>query len=86
MLSVERHQQILEQILNKRSVRVNELSDKLDVSVATIRRDLSQMEEKGLIQRVHGGAIPIEDLRRASHLATQKQAGRSQAPYRNGRC
>jgi DeoR/GlpR family transcriptional regulator of sugar metabolism len=33
----------------------------LDVSVATIRRDLSQMEEKGLIQRVHGGAISIED-------------------------
>ena len=61
MLSVERHHQILEHILNKKSVRVNELSDMLDVSVATIRRDLSQMEEKGLIQRVHGGAIPIED-------------------------
>jgi DeoR/GlpR family transcriptional regulator of sugar metabolism len=61
MLSVERHQQILEQVLSKKSVRVNDLSDFLDVSVATIRRDLSQMEEKGLIQRVHGGAILVED-------------------------
>jgi len=61
MLSVERHQQILEHVLSKKSVRVNELSDILDVSLATIRRDLSQMEEKGLIQRVHGGAVSIED-------------------------
>lgn len=61
MLSVERHQQILEKVLSRKSVRVNELSDILDVSVATIRRDLSQMEERGLIQRVHGGAIPVED-------------------------
>lgn len=61
MLSVERHQQILERILNKKSVRVNELSDILDVSIATIRRDLSQMERKGLLQRVHGGAIYVED-------------------------
>jgi DeoR/GlpR family transcriptional regulator of sugar metabolism len=61
MLSVERHQQILDRILSEKSVRVNELSDILDVSIATIRRDLSLMEEKGLIQRVHGGAIYIED-------------------------
>lgn len=61
MLSVERHQQILERVLSRKSVQVNELSDLFDVSVATIRRDLSQMEEKGLIQRVHGGAISIED-------------------------
>jgi DeoR family transcriptional regulator of aga operon len=79
MLSVERHQQILEHILNKKSVRVNELSDILDVSVATIRRDLSQMEEKGLIQRVHGGAIPIVDpeeppiLQRKSKQAEAKR-------------
>ena len=79
MLSVERHQQILEQVLSRKSVRVNELSDILDVSVATIRRDLSQMEEKGLILRVHGGAIPAEDpeeppiLHRKSKNAEYKQ-------------
>jgi DeoR/GlpR family transcriptional regulator of sugar metabolism len=61
MLSVERHQQILQRVLSRKSVQVNELSDIFDVSVATIRRDLSQMEERGLIQRVHGGAISIED-------------------------
>jgi DeoR/GlpR family transcriptional regulator of sugar metabolism len=79
MLSVERHQQILEQVLSRKSVRVNELSDILEVSVATIRRDLSQMEERGLIQRVHGGAIPVEDsaeppiLHRKSKQSEAKQ-------------
>lgn len=60
MLSV-RHQQIIEHVLSKKSVRVDELSDLFNVSLATIRRDLSQIEEKGLIQRVHGGAVLIED-------------------------
>jgi DeoR/GlpR family transcriptional regulator of sugar metabolism len=60
MLSV-RHQQIIEHVLSKKSVRVDELSDMFNVSLATIRRDLSQIEEKGLIQRVHGGAVLIED-------------------------
>lgn len=36
---------------------VNELSDRLDVSSATIRQDLKFMETEGLIKRVHGGAI-----------------------------
>jgi DeoR/GlpR family transcriptional regulator of sugar metabolism len=79
MLSVERHQQILEQVLSRRSVRVNELSDFLDVSVATIRRDLSQMEERGLIQRVHGGAIPIEDLEEPPIL--QRKSKQSEAKH-----
>ena len=60
MMSVERHQQILEQILSRKSVRVNELSEILDVGVAKIRHELSQMEERGLIQRMHRGAIPVE--------------------------
>ena len=82
MLSVERHQQILEQILSRKSVRVNELSDILDVSVATIRRDLSQMEERGLIQRVHGGAIYIEDPEEPPIL--HRKTKQSEAKHRIG--
>jgi DeoR/GlpR family transcriptional regulator of sugar metabolism len=50
IMGVERHQQILEQVLNRKSVRVNALSDILYASIATIRRDLSQMEERDLFQ------------------------------------
>ncbi len=38
-------------------VSVNELSTKLKVSPATIRQDLSSLENEGFLKRVHGGAI-----------------------------
>jgi DeoR/GlpR family transcriptional regulator of sugar metabolism len=38
-------------------VSVNELSSELKVSPATIRQDLSSLENKGFLKRVHGGAV-----------------------------
>lgn len=47
MLSIERHEQILQILMEKKSVTVGELSKTMFVSDATIRRDLSQMEKEG---------------------------------------
>ena len=41
---------------------VDELADELDVSKATIRRDLSELAEEGLVERSHGGAIPVKSV------------------------
>lgn len=57
MLSQERQQRIVDLIRARRSVHVTELSEQLQISLSTVRRDLSEIEEQGLIQRVHGGAI-----------------------------
>ena len=43
-------------------VSVDSLSEQLGVSVVTIRRDLDALEQKGLLQRTHGGAASIEPL------------------------
>ena len=43
-------------------VSVDSLSEQMDVSVVTIRRDLDALEQKGLLQRTHGGAVSIEPL------------------------
>jgi DeoR family transcriptional regulator, aga operon transcriptional repressor len=43
-------------------VSVDTLSEQLDVSVVTIRRDLDALEQKGLLRRTHGGAVSIEPL------------------------
>lgn len=43
-------------------VSVETLSEQLDVSVVTIRRDLDALEQKGLLRRTHGGAVSIEPL------------------------
>ena len=33
-----------------------------DVTPETIRRDLTGLERRGVLRRVHGGAIPVERL------------------------
>jgi len=45
------------------SVSVQELSRQLQISEVTIRKDLSDMEERGLLKRVSGGAVQIWESR-----------------------
>ena len=52
-----REKKICSLINGSSRISVNELSHRFGVSVETIRRDLSSLEKKGLIVRVHGGAI-----------------------------
>jgi DeoR family transcriptional regulator, aga operon transcriptional repressor len=51
---------ILTALQQSGSVSVEGLSKELDVSLVTIRRDLDELERKGLLRRTHGGAISIE--------------------------
>ena len=60
MLKSERHQFIENQLIKNGVVRVTELANLLDVDVVTIRRDLTQLEQQGRCQRVHGGAVNKE--------------------------
>lgn len=53
----QRQTLIYTQARQKGSVKVSELAMSLDVAEMTIRRDLELLEEKGLIERIHGGAI-----------------------------
>jgi DeoR/GlpR family transcriptional regulator of sugar metabolism len=57
MLSEERHQIILNILENQGSVLVTDLVSQFEVSEMTIRRDLDVLERKGLLRRVHGGAV-----------------------------
>jgi DeoR/GlpR family transcriptional regulator of sugar metabolism len=53
---------ILRDLRQLGSISVEALRDKLDVSLATVRRDLQELEERGLLRRTHGGAVAIEPL------------------------
>ncbi len=57
MALTERQNGILSLLKEKKSERVSKLAGTLYVSEATIRRDLAEMEQMGLIERSHGGAI-----------------------------
>jgi DeoR/GlpR family transcriptional regulator of sugar metabolism len=51
---------ILERVREQGAVRVSDLVRALGVSDMTIRRDLELLQERGLIEKVHGGAAAIE--------------------------
>lgn len=53
---------ILTELQQTGRVAVETLSEQLDVSVVTIRRDLDALEQKGLLRRTHGGAVSMEPL------------------------
>lgn len=57
MTADKRRKNILELLNKNGSVRVTELSRLFSISEVTIRTDLADMESKGLLTRVHGGAV-----------------------------
>lgn len=61
MLTEERYSIILEQVKQKKSVTLTELCELLGASESTVRRDLAALDERGLIKKVHGGAISTDD-------------------------
>jgi DeoR/GlpR family transcriptional regulator of sugar metabolism len=57
VLTAERRQAILAQVEREGRVVASELVTSLGVSEDTVRRDLRDLAEQGLLQRVHGGAL-----------------------------
>jgi DeoR/GlpR family transcriptional regulator of sugar metabolism len=57
MTTEQRKKKISDLLKENDSVRVSELSRMLDVSEVTVRSYLEDMEKKGLLTRVHGGAV-----------------------------
>jgi DeoR family glycerol-3-phosphate regulon repressor len=75
----ERRREILARVRTRRSVKVGALSAELGVTPETIRTDLVELDEQGLVQRVHGGATAVPNqetaYERRRHLHTEaKQA------------
>lgn len=57
MTKDDRHQLVAEMVQGTGRVRVVDLAARMGVSEMTVRRDLEELEESGLITRVHGGAV-----------------------------
>jgi DeoR/GlpR family transcriptional regulator of sugar metabolism len=58
MLKEERFQFILGKLSNEQKVTLKDLSRHLRVSDYTVRRDLKELTDKGLLKAVRGGAVP----------------------------
>lgn len=71
MYAAERQQRILTEARRAGRVEVAALADSLAVAAETVRRDLTALERRGSLRRVHGGAIPVERLELEPTLATR---------------
>lgn len=87
-LQIERQLRIRELIKVQQTVKVDELSEQLDVSPNTIRRDLTNLERQGVLKRTQGGAMLPEiqaparqsfDLRSRTDLPEKKRIGQHAA-------
>ncbi|HEI8865125.1 DeoR/GlpR family DNA-binding transcription regulator [Serratia sp. AKBS12] len=59
MLTSQRKKLILEKLAQEGQVLAKQLSEMFGLSEDTIRRDLRELDSEGLLQRVHGGALPV---------------------------
>lgn len=75
MLPLERHRLIVELLGQHGVMRVNEIAQATRVSRETIRRDLSELERKGILTRSHGGALAAENPLPAT-VASRRAGGR----------
>ncbi len=77
MESDKRKQEILYLLKKNGTVKVNELSEMFKISEVTVRNYLTDMEKKGLLSRIHGGAIssykPYYSMNMTQRLETNQR-------------
>ncbi len=85
MLAKERQDRIYTWLRSTGAVTTAELVERLHVSIETVRRDLLTMEQKGLLSRVHGGAVArgnmkqFQDLQQRNREYSREKRALSQA-------
>jgi DeoR family transcriptional regulator, fructose operon transcriptional repressor len=78
MFAEQRQQRIVDLARSAGRVDVAALAAELGVTPETVRRDLTVLERHGVLRRVHGGAIPVEQLRFEPGLAARDSAQRAE--------
>ena len=83
MLPADRHRLILDHVDSQGTALTTELAETLHVSDMTIRRDLSELHEQGLLVKVHGGATslsntvePVYDVKARQHVEEKDSIAR----------
>lgn len=74
MMAEERRSQIVQMVRAAGRVKVNELAAQFSTSAVTIRNDLNDLHERGLVVRSHGGAVLPDAIHRESPVDERLKA------------
>jgi DeoR family transcriptional regulator, fructose operon transcriptional repressor len=72
----ERRNRIVEILSRKNRASVAELSQEFRIGEATIRRDLHELESRGLVLRTHGGVLVMDTASREAPLTERETRNR----------
>ncbi|PKQ22500.1 MAG: D-beta-D-heptose 1-phosphate adenosyltransferase, partial [Actinobacteria bacterium HGW-Actinobacteria-5] len=72
MYAEERHRTIVNLALRYDRVSVADLATRFDVTTETIRRDLDVLDKRGILRRVHGGAVVAENVALVETALTER--------------
>ncbi len=73
MFEIERLDRIIALLREKQTATVKALAAQLYASEATVRRDLNELEKRGLVKRVHGGVVLLDGANRELPLYVREQ-------------
>ncbi len=79
VLTVERRDAVADLVARRGSARVSEIAERFQVSRATARRDLEKLEQEGLVERVHGGAVAVREGRPRSVVPSSSSHPKARA-------
>jgi len=84
----QRAKTILQELLRHGNTSVDELAALLDASTASVRRDLTRLEQRGLVHRTHGGVklagqMEYAPFRFDSSFQERRAICGGEAPHRN---
>jgi DeoR family transcriptional regulator of aga operon len=74
MMAEERRTQILQIVRTAGRVRVNDLASRFSTSAVTIRNDLNELHQRGMVLRSHGGAVLPDTILRESPVRERLNA------------
>ncbi len=74
MMAEERRTQIIQMIRSAGRVKVNDLAAHFSTSAVTIRNDLNDLHQRGLVLRSHGGAVLPDAIHRESPVDERLKA------------
>ena len=79
MLPIQRRQEILSEVRKTTAVSAEDLALRFGVSVETIRRDLRHLRDRGLLERVYGGALSVQSTEGTFTARREKHQERKRA-------
>lgn len=77
MYGPERQDAIAVLVRQRGRVSVNEIATSFGVTQETVRRDLDQLEQVGLLRRVHGGAVPLASVVHLERVLAERNRAHS---------